>query len=54
MVRVLNRLRGDCGKNIAQDAIMLGVVLALVVVGRIRLRASHSNSVFSSVASSIQ
>jgi Flp pilus assembly pilin Flp len=53
MVRVLNRLWEDGGQDIAEYAIMLGVVLA-VVVSTIRLLASHSNNVFSSVASSIQ
>ena len=53
MMRVLNRLWEEDGQDMAEYAIMLAVVLA-VAVGTIRLLASHSNNVFSSVASSIQ
>ena len=41
------------GQDIAEYAVMLAVILVLVV-GTIRLIGSHANSVFSSVASSIQ
>jgi Flp pilus assembly pilin Flp len=53
MIRVLSRLRGDDGQDVAEYAIMLAVVLA-VVVGTIKLIGSNANNVFSSVASSIQ
>jgi Flp pilus assembly pilin Flp len=41
------------GQDIAEYAVMLAVIL-VIVVGTIRLIGSHSNNVFSSVASSIQ
>jgi Flp pilus assembly pilin Flp len=53
MMGVLRRLSGEDGQDIAEYAIMLAVVLA-VVVGTIRLIGSNANNVFSSVASSIQ
>jgi Flp pilus assembly pilin Flp len=53
MMCVVNRLREENGQDIAEYAIMLAVVLA-VVVATIQLLAFHSNHVFSSVASSIQ
>ena len=53
MLNVLSRLREERGQNIAEYAIMLAVVLA-VVVGTIRLIGSNANNVFSSVGSSIQ
>jgi Flp pilus assembly pilin Flp len=43
----------ESGQDIAEYAIMLAVILA-VVVGTIRLIGSNANNVFSSVASSIQ
>jgi len=45
--------REERGQDIAEYAIMLAVILA-VVVGTIRLIGSNANNVFSSVASSIQ
>jgi Flp pilus assembly pilin Flp len=53
---MLHRLRAlwrnDEGQDIAEYAVMLAVIL-VIVVGTIRLIGSNSNSVFSSVASSI-
>jgi Flp pilus assembly pilin Flp len=43
----------DRGQDIAEYAVMLAVIL-VIVVGTIRLIGSNSNTVFSSVASSIQ
>lgn len=43
----------DEGQDIAEYAVMLAVIL-VIVVGTIRLVGSHANTVFSSVASSIQ
>lgn len=43
----------DEGQDIAEYAIMLAVILA-VVVGTIQLIGKNANTVFSSVASSIQ
>jgi Flp pilus assembly pilin Flp len=45
--------RGDDGQDIAEYAVMLAVILA-IVVGTIRLIGASANNVFSSVASSIQ
>ncbi len=42
----------DKGQDISEYAVMLAVILVLVV-GTIRLIGSNSNTVFSSVASSI-
>ena len=53
MMFVLSRLWEEDGQDIAEYAIMLAVVLA-VVVGTIQLIGANSNKVFSSVASSIQ
>lgn len=54
MMGVVSRLiSGEDGQDIAEYAIMLAVILA-VVVGTIRLIGSNANNVFSSVASSIQ
>ncbi len=53
MVDVLGRLLGEDGQDVAEYAVMLAVVLA-VVVGTIRLIGSNANNVFSSVGSSIQ
>jgi Flp pilus assembly pilin Flp len=41
------------GQDIAEYAVMLAVIL-VIVVGTIRLIGTNSNTVFSSVASSIQ
>ncbi len=41
------------GQDIAEYAVMLAVILVLVV-GTIRLIGSNANTVFSSVASSVQ
>ena len=53
MIRVWGRLWEEEGQDIAEYAVMLAVILA-VVVGTIRLIGSGANNVFSSVASSIQ
>lgn len=53
MMRVWCRLLADDGQDVAEYAVMLAVVLA-VVVGTIRLIGSNANNVFSSVGSSIQ
>ena len=45
--------RQDDGQDIAEYAVMLAVILA-IVVGTIRLIGASANNVFSSVASSIQ
>ncbi len=52
-MHALCRLLGDDGQDIAEYAVMLAVVLA-VVVGTIRLIGSNANNVFSSVGSAIQ
>jgi Flp pilus assembly pilin Flp len=46
-------LRQEDGQDVAEYAIMLAVILA-VVVGTIRLIGSGANNVFSSVGSAIQ
>jgi len=54
MMQALRQLWiGDEGQDIAEYAIMLAVILA-VVVGTIQLIGKSANTVFSSVASSIQ
>jgi len=53
MMGVLSRLSGDDGQDIAEYAVMLAVILA-VVVGTIKLIGYNASNVFSSVASSIQ
>jgi Flp pilus assembly pilin Flp len=53
MIRILSSLSGEDGQDIAEYAVMLAVILA-VVVGTIKLIGSGANNVFSSVASSIQ
>jgi Flp pilus assembly pilin Flp len=53
MVHALSRLRKEDGQDIAEYAIMLAVILA-VVVGTIRLIGSGANNVFSSVGSAIK
>lgn len=55
--RVPNRfwelLQQEEGQDVAEYAVMLAVILA-VVVGTIRMIGSGANNVFSSVASTIQ
>jgi Flp pilus assembly pilin Flp len=46
-------LQQENGQDVAEYAVMLAVILA-VVVGTIRMIGSGANNVFSSVASSIQ
>jgi Flp pilus assembly pilin Flp len=46
-------LFNDEGQDIAEYAVMIAVIL-VIVVGTIRLVGTHSNTVFSNVASSIQ
>jgi len=54
MGSLLRKLWSDeTGQGIAEYAVMLAVVLT-VVVGTIQLIGSHSDSVFSRIASSIQ
>ena len=53
MIRALGWLWEDDGQDVAEYAVMLAVILA-VVVGTIRLIGSGANNVFSSVSSSIQ
>ncbi|HEX6504450.1 MAG TPA: hypothetical protein VF011_14505 [Terriglobales bacterium] len=43
----------EAGQDIAEYAVMVAVIL-VIVVGTVRLIGSNSNTVFSSVASSIQ
>ena len=45
--------RNDEGQDIAEYAVMLAVIL-VIVVGTVQLIGSSANTVFSSVASSIQ
>jgi Flp pilus assembly pilin Flp len=53
MKHALHRVLADDGQDIAEYAVMLAVILA-VVVGTIRLIGSNANNVFSSVGSAIQ
>ena len=54
MVDTLLRFwRDDEGQDIAEYAVMLAVIL-VIVVGTIRLIGTNANTVFSSVASSVQ
>jgi Flp pilus assembly pilin Flp len=53
MLRLLRSLREEAGQDIAEYAVMLAVILA-VVVGTIRLIGSNANNVFSAVGSAIQ
>ena len=53
MIRSLGRLWEEDGQDVAEYAVMLAVILA-VVVGTIRMIGSGANNVFSSVASTIQ
>lgn len=52
MRAIVHRVWEDEGQDIAEYAIMLAVVLA-IVVGTIRLIGANANNVFSSVASQI-
>jgi Flp pilus assembly pilin Flp len=45
-------LSSEEGQDIAEYAVMVGVIL-IIVVGTLRLVGSNSNTVFSTVASSI-
>jgi Flp pilus assembly pilin Flp len=53
MKHALRRILADEGQDVAEYAVMLAVILA-VVVGTIRLIGSNANNVFSSVGSAIQ
>ena len=46
-------IRAEQGQGIAEYAVMLAVVLT-IVVGTIQMIGSHSSTVFSKIASSIQ
>jgi len=52
-MNVLGELWKEEGQDIAEYAIMMAVILA-IVVGTIRLIGSNANNVFSSVASAVQ
>ena len=53
-MKFVQRLWSDQdGQDIAEYAVMLAVIL-VIVVGTVRLIGSNANTVFSSVASSIQ
>jgi Flp pilus assembly pilin Flp len=45
-------LSSEDGQDIAEYAVMVAVIL-IIVVGTLRLIGSHSNTVFSQVASSV-
>jgi len=45
--------RNDEGQDIAEYSVMLAVIL-VIVIGTVRLIGSNANTVFSSVASTIQ
>jgi Flp pilus assembly pilin Flp len=45
--------RDDRGQDIAEYAVMLGVILT-IIVATIRMIGSHADNVFSSVGSAIQ
>lgn len=53
MIDLIRLWAEEDGQDIAEYAVMLAVILVLVV-GTIRLIGSHSNTVFSNVASSVQ
>ena len=52
MQDLLSIIWSDEGQDIAEYAVMLGVILVLVI-GTIRLVGSNANNAFSTVASSI-
>jgi len=53
MMHAWQRLSGEDGQDVAEYAVMLAVILA-VVVGTIRMIGSGANNVFSSVGSALQ
>ena len=54
MTVTLNKvLKEDSGQDVAEYAVLLAVIL-VIVLGAVRLIGSNANTVFSSVASSIQ
>jgi Flp pilus assembly pilin Flp len=53
MMHAWQRFLGEDGQDVAEYAVMLAVILA-VVVGTIRLIGSGANNVFSSVGSALQ
>jgi Flp pilus assembly pilin Flp len=53
MFSIFARLWEEDGQDVAEYAVMLAVILA-VVVGTIRKIGSNANNVFSSVSSAIQ
>jgi len=53
MFSVFAQLWEEDGQDVAEYAVMLAVILA-VVVGTIRMIGSNANNVFSSVSSAIQ
>ncbi len=54
MKTLLGRLRNEeSGQDIAEYAVLLAVIL-VIVVGTVQLVGSNANTVFSTVASSIQ
>lgn len=53
MKRLQQLLRGEEGQDIAEYAVMCGVIL-VIVVGTIRLIGSNADHVFSQVGSAIQ
>ena len=52
MRQILLSLWSEDGQDIAEYAVMVAVIL-IIVVGTLRLIGSNSNTVFSTVASSI-
>ena len=50
---ILNLWVEDDGQDIAEYAVMLAAIM-VIVVGTIRLVGSHTNTVFSQVASNLQ
>jgi Flp pilus assembly pilin Flp len=52
MMHAWQRLLGEDGQDVAEYAVMLAVILA-VVVGTIRMIGSGANNVFSAVGSAI-
>jgi pilus assembly protein Flp/PilA len=50
---VLGLWQDDVGQDIAEYAVMLAVIL-VIVLGTVQLIGTHANTVFSTVASSIQ
>jgi pilus assembly protein Flp/PilA len=50
---VLGLWQDDVGQDIAEYAVMLAVIL-VIVLGTVQLIGTHANTIFSTVASSIQ